>query len=89
MKRIVEYQMPEDQFNDLIKDINAGGEFSAHGYRGMGFGTIDDGTSKDWGYCQRFSKFQKSEDKRSIILRVKDPRLVEIVDNYFTEKSLI
>ena len=42
MERTVEYQIPKGKFNALTTFLAAEGTYTAHLYRGMSEGTIDD-----------------------------------------------
>ena len=86
MKRIVEYQIPKGKFDALVKHLKEEGSYSAHEYREMGKGTIDDGRSTSFEVCQRFSVFQELEGGRSVKLRVEDSQLAKTVDLYFANE---
>ena len=82
MRRIVEYQMPKDVFMKLIDSLKEQ-KYYAHGYFGKGVGTIDDGSSTNFDYNKEFSIFKELELDKTIELRVKNSRLVNLINGYF------
>ena len=85
MKRSVIYEIPKEEFKGLTEHVKAEGTYGVHGYAGMGFGTIDDKSSKDGEENRRrFSEFRDSETGREeTVLTVHDCALVKIIDAYF------
>ncbi len=87
MKRIVEYQIEKSTFSALTQYLEGEGSFKANSYFGMPTGTIDDGKSKQFDSCARFSTFKETDEGKSITLRVEDSGLARIVDTYFAQKN--
>ena len=85
MKRTVVYEIPKNEFMGLIEHLRAEGTYDAHSYFGMGFGTIDDKSTKDHGVNRRqFSEFRDSEATHGEMnLTVHDSALIKTIDAYF------
>jgi hypothetical protein len=89
MRRIVEYQIPKDQFLSLVEHLNETNQYQTHSYAGMEHSTIDDGKSTDFDHCKHFSVFKEIEEDKLIELRVKNFDLAKTIDSYFVSKELI